>query len=381
MGSQETIKQLDDKEFLDKLYGFAYKRCNSAHEAEDLCSNIIVAILKTVHKNPYVENFYAFAWTIAHRIYADYCEKRKQQNQRLIEHNYSDNIIGIQENAIDEYIESEADTMWLRKIRREVAFLSKIYREVMIMYYLDEMKISDIAAKLEITETAVKQRLFSARNTIKKEVEKMDTNNLSLKPIEIHFVGTGDPVGNDPREKAERAFSQNLVYLCKNTERTAKELSELLNMPMLFVEEELEIQCRGLNWNYGLLRKLDNGKYISNFIILDYEDFSIVNAAYRKNSAIIAKRFNEYIKKNEKEFLTFPFLNKQNDVGFIAWSIISRVIWNYEDRVNSILRHKYFSDIELTKRNFYTVGFAVNKDQNIDIGFYGCDGIRSSNFC
>ena len=37
----------------------------------------------------------------------------------------------------------------------------------------------------------------------KKEVQKMENRNLSLKPINLQFVGTGSPVGNDPSEKAK----------------------------------------------------------------------------------------------------------------------------------------------------------------------------------
>ena len=38
----------------------------------------------------------------------------------------------------------------------------------MIMYYIDEMKVKDIASRLDISENTVKQRLFSARNTVRK---------------------------------------------------------------------------------------------------------------------------------------------------------------------------------------------------------------------
>lgn len=96
MGTEDAIKQLDDKEFLDKLYGFTYKRCNSSYEAEDLCSDIILALIKSIHKTVYIENFYAFVWTIAHRIYADYCDKRKQQSDKVVSDSYSDEIMNIQ---------------------------------------------------------------------------------------------------------------------------------------------------------------------------------------------------------------------------------------------------------------------------------------------
>ena len=140
----------------------------------------------------------------------------------------------------------------------------------MVMYYIDEIKIKDIAQYLNISENSVKQRLFSARNIIRKEVETMNKRNLSLKPIRLAISGTGNPCGNDPRSKAERMLSQNLIYLCKDKPKSAKELSDELCIPMPYVEEELEIQCRGENGSYGMLRKLDNEKYALNILLVDY---------------------------------------------------------------------------------------------------------------
>ena len=91
----------------------------------------------------------------------------------------------------------------------------------------------------------------------------MNDRNLSLKPIRLAISGTGNPCGNDPRSKSERTFSQNLIYLCKDKPRTAKELSEELCVPMPYIEEELDIQCRGENGSFGMLRKLENGKYVA----------------------------------------------------------------------------------------------------------------------
>ena len=54
----------------------------------------------------------------------------------------------------------------------------------------------------------------------------MNERKLTLKPISLTFIGTGNPVGNDPRNKAERILSQNIVYACKDKAKTAKELSE-----------------------------------------------------------------------------------------------------------------------------------------------------------
>lgn len=72
MKTNETLKLLDDKDLLDKIYHFSYHRCNTSFEAEDLCSDIVLAVISAIHKQEDIESFYAFVWTVARRVYADY---------------------------------------------------------------------------------------------------------------------------------------------------------------------------------------------------------------------------------------------------------------------------------------------------------------------
>lgn len=379
MNTEDLIKQLDDKKLLDLLYGYAYKRCDNSHDADDLCSDIILELIKSFRKGIVIDNFNAFFWTVARRTHADFCQKRKRQRDQIA---LGENSMANLPWNIDPYndlIESEADALLLRKIKREIAFLTKIYRDVLIMYYLDEMKISDIAQALGISETTVKQRLFSARNVIKKEVDRMDQNNITLKPMRISFAGTGNPVGNNPSSKAERILSQNIIYLCKDTARSSKELSELLNIPMVYMEEELEIQCRGVNGEYGLLRKLNNGKYISNFLLLDADAFIKIKSEYKKQIPAIVDQLSSYVEANKDRFINFPFLTKQKDIKLILWIIIHRIIGSYQGKMSNELRELYFPDIKLPDRQYSLYGIASKSGEVHDSGFYGSDGNNAHN--
>ena len=377
MKTNEILKLIGDKEFLDKIYQFSYRRCNTSYEAEDLCSDIILAVISAVHNQESIENFYAFVWTIARRVYADYSKKRNQTRQTISIEN-GDLLLAAKENEIDSFIEESAEQEQIKKIFAEISFLSKAYREVMVLYYLDEMKVKDIALKLGINETTVKQRLFSARNTVRKEVESMNERNLSLKPIRLAIVGTGNPMGNDPRTKADRVLSQNLIYLCKDKAKTAKELSEELCVPMPYIEDELEIQVYGENGKYGMLRKLDNGKYITNILLVDYSEYDEANKIYEKHLDEYIPILKANFEKQKQSILLFPYLSKQTDATFILWSLISRTIWDFEKRVKETIGKYYFSDIEPIKREFTTVATAFRDDMNPNFGFYGCDGIQSN---
>lgn len=377
MKTNEAIKIIGDKEFLDKIYQFSYRRCNTSYEAEDLCSDIILAVISAVHNQEDIESFYAFVWTVARRVYADYSEKRNQSRQTVSIEN-SDLSLSAKENEIDLFLEEAAEQEQIKKIFAEISFLSKAYREVMVLYYIDELKVKDIATKLNINETTVKQRLFSARNTVRKEVETMSERMYVLKPIKLAISGTGKPCGNDPRSKTERMFSQNLIYLCKDKARSAKELSEELCVPMPYIEEELEIQCHGENGKYGMLRKLDNGKYAVNIHLVDYDEYDQANKIYEKHLPEFCEVIKNTLKQNEEKILSFPYLSEQKDLRFIMWSLISRTVWDFEERINKVLAEKYFSDIAPVNRAFSCVAVAYTDEQYPEFDFYGSDGIDAT---
>ena len=379
MKTNEILKLIGNKELLDKIYQFSYQRCNTSYEAEDLCSDIILAVISAVHNQESIENFYAFVWAIARRVYADYSEKRNRLRQTISIEN-GDLLLAAKENEIDSFIEEAAEQEHIKKIFAEISFLSKAYREVMVLYYLDEMKVKDIALKLGINETTVKQRLFSARNTVRKEVENMSNRNLSLKPVSLAFIGTGNPRGNDPRTKAERILSQNIVYACKDKAKSAKELSEELCVPMPYIEDELDIQIKGENGSYGLLRK-EGEKYIANVIIVDNNEFDEVGEIYTKHLDELSKKLKKHLTDTKESFLNFPYLSPQTDLRFILWSLINESVWFIKERVDDILQEKFFKDVKLPERDFTTVAVAVQDGAPYGGRFYGCDGNETRNFC
>lgn len=383
MKTNEVLKMIDDKAFIDKIYQYAYRRCSSSYEAEDLCSDIILAVLSAVNKTEYIESFYAFVWTVAKRVYADFCAKRRKTDVQVSIENDSC-LISDEKNEIEELIEEADQQERLNRIFKEIAFLSKSYREVMVMFYIDELSVKEIAKKLGSSETAIKQRLFSARNTIRKEAENMENRNLSLKPIRFKYIGTGDPVGNEPSTTATRLLSQNLIYLCKDKAKSAKELADELCVPMQFVEEELEIQCRGWNGEYGMLRKLENGKYISNVIIADYKEYVDCFNLYKKYIPALCDIIKKKIEEDKEKILSFPYLSKQEDIKLPLWPLLYNLAHNVVWKINNLLKEKYFADVKPACRPYTQVAIAYTDaewENNSGRECYGCDGIIAYEFC
>ena len=374
MKKQDLLKYFDDY-LLDKLFGFCYARTNDSYEAEELCSDIIYSLVKAAHSDGEIESVYPFIWRVARNVYADFSNNRRKRAKTIYEGDSEEILLGVaEEDTSDETAEL------LTSVYRRIAFLTKAYREVMIMFYIDGLSTARIAKAQGISEGAVRQRLFSARQKIKSEVEEMaETYNkpVALDKIDYVIWGTGSPAWGDPRNVCTRMFSKHIIWLCRKKPMSASEIAQELNVPTVYVEEELEILRKGENGKYGFLRRLENGKYALNFILLDTDVFEKANAIYTEHLPKICETISNYIEEHKAEYLAFPYLNKKVDMNLIIWQQISNIASAFHHCVERALKQNHFANVEKTDRPFSVFGY-------VDNGKYyggGWDGVNAQNVC
>ena len=200
---------------------------------------------------------------------------------------------------------------------------------------------------------------------------------VALDNINYVIWGTGNPSWGDPREGFCRQFSKHIIWLCRKKPRSAAEIAEELNVPTVYVEEELEILRKGENGKYGLLRRLDNGKYAINFVLFDKDTFEKANALYTEHLPKICDTISNYIEEHKAEYLAFPYLNKKVDMNLILWQQVTTIADSFADTVRRILAGKFFHDVAKVDRPFSVFGY-------VDNGKYyggGWDGIGAEDIC
>jgi len=323
-GRNKEIPNFLTEKLMDDLFGYAYKRCFSKEEAEDLCQKIIVQILTTLRKNPDIKDENSYIWKIAHNTYCDYVSQQKKKQNTSYDYKNNDktqNKIGFEEKFINNWLDKNKIS-W---IINEIAYLGKMYREVMIMFYLDELTISDIANKLEIPQNRVKQRLYSARKKIKGEVSSMKTNKKSLKPNHLSIMGTGNFSDTNVYPSTERLLSRNVLISCSKKARSADELAKELDIPTVFIENELEILARE-----KCLIKNGQGKYRTDFIIIDFDLLQRIGKKHLELSKEIGDLVEKYINQNKEEIMNINYLSRPDSLSFILWSMIPRFADMYD---------------------------------------------------
>ena len=367
-----------DRDLLDRLFGFCYNRTSDSHAAESLCSDIVFALVKAANAEGEIDSAEGFVWHVAHNVYADFSKRRRSDRDRVFTGDPEVVLAAIAEQEADAPDRTDAEQV--RLILRRIAFLSRAYREVMIAFYLDGKSIACIAAEQDTSENAIKQRLFSARNTIKKELNTMEKSMnrpIALDRIDYVIWGTGNPGSGDPRRLGTRQLSNHILWLCRNKPMSAAEISKALNVPMIYIEEELEIQARG-EGGYGFLKKCDNGKYVTNFVLLDADEIQAMQQLYIDRIPVICETVAQYIEDSKEKFLAFPFLNKTVDLNLILWGKIHSIAHILSNAVAEKLKQVPFADVSPAKRPFFVFGY---RDFGGTHWGGGCDGISAYNVC
>ncbi|MCM1262895.1 MAG: RNA polymerase sigma factor [Butyrivibrio sp.] len=153
------------------LYSFCCCVANDRQKAEDLYQDTFLKMYEIMEKNTIITNPKSFLMGVALNLYRNY--KRKSSIRQKILGNRvpaSENSEDIPsgEKAVDDvviFMEERA------AVRKAVNKLPDKYRIPLILFYMEEFSQADIAAMMQISESAVKTRLHRAKKILREKLE------------------------------------------------------------------------------------------------------------------------------------------------------------------------------------------------------------------
>ena len=200
-------------------------------------------------------------------------------------------------------------------MRRAVSYLAKNYRDVTVMYYIEEKDYTTIAHELSIPLSSVKWRLNQSKIQIREELEKMDYMNNGYRKAQRLFVSMGGYIGkSDWRGNYEGADSALQTLLAKNIAIVAyekpvtiTEIASALGVSADYIEDIIDEMMKT-----RVIEKSGN-KYQTNFPIFDGTQ---MNDIFHGNLAIAKEKSGKifdmlYNLKDDIQNLGFHGCNKE----------------------------------------------------------------------
>lgn len=171
---QMTNKELEQciAEYGTEIYSFCRYLARSSQEADDLYQDTFLKAVELNEKIDDAKNPKSYLLSIALRIWKNRkrkfaWRKRIAEEKILTEERNSQECEKLEQSPEEKLLKSEEQKM----VRRAVEGLQEKQKIVVLLYYMEELSVAQIAEVIGVPVGTVKSRLYQARKSLEKELE------------------------------------------------------------------------------------------------------------------------------------------------------------------------------------------------------------------
>ena len=147
-------------QFAEPIFRHCYFRVSSREVAEDVTQETFLRVWNYLAKGETIDNPKAFLYRIAGNLIIDYYRKKKEMSLDLLS-DEGFNPVGDDASTTINFVEGQYALRIIQK-------LESPYREALIMKYVDNLSIGDIARIVGESENTVSVRIHRAVEKLKK---------------------------------------------------------------------------------------------------------------------------------------------------------------------------------------------------------------------
>ena len=250
--------------YIEELLSLAIYKTKNIYEAEDIVQDTILSVLIYINKGNKIDNLRSYLITTLNGKYNDFLRKKYNKSFTYIPDNYD--IIS-DYNIKESIIKNEE----YENLRKEIAFLSKKYREIIVSHYIDGLDIKEIATKYNLNENTIKTRLHIAKDKIKEGLLNMKSyTKESYSPVKLIVNNNGNPgINGEPMSLVENnLIAQNILFNAYENPKSIEQISRELGVPTAYIEPIIKDLVK------NELMKQRSGKFYTDFII--YKDIEFL---------------------------------------------------------------------------------------------------------
>lgn len=172
-GERKAAKTFFDY-FFDRLYRYFYFRTGSCEEAEDLTSQVFLKVFESIgHYEERGAPFPAWVFRIAHNLLVDYYRRHGHFRIESLE-----DCLSEAETRTLEIEEKVLAALTLEDLKSEFSSLTFDQQEVLVLRYLEELEISEIAEVMKRNPSAVRALLRRSLCSLAKKIKKKNDSEV-----------------------------------------------------------------------------------------------------------------------------------------------------------------------------------------------------------
>ena len=320
MNKDELKEKVVD--YVNKVFFYCVKRCNSRMDAEDLSQTILLEIIQNIDKGARIDNLDYYIWGVCKNQYNMYLRKTIKDRNNI---EYKEDIDSADDSktALDEILEDEK----IRRMNQAIKLLSKDYAEILYAYYVEDKTLKFIAEELNMPLGTVKWKLTEVRKKLKEylDMEKLNGRKAYVpKSFQVTQSYSGQ-LNYDPCDYIDSLLIKNLLYHSYGNECSIEDYSIELGIARPYIEEYVEKLVKK-----DFLIKLENGKYLSNVAFIDKKERREILDYARDNISGYYKALVKFAKNNLSYYKSLLDETNAKD-GHLLWSLFLITMFSVED--------------------------------------------------
>lgn len=152
-------------QYVERIYNYIYHRVGNTQQAEDLTGQVFVRMLEAVKAGrSWQSSFSGWLYRIAHNLVIDYY--RRRQRVAFVE---LDDGTAIQSHAGDPAKSAEVQ-LDKEQLCAALALLTEEQAQVIVLRFMDELSVSEVAGVMGKTDGAIKALQYRAMLALKRVI-------------------------------------------------------------------------------------------------------------------------------------------------------------------------------------------------------------------
>lgn len=319
--------------YTEYLFSAALKRSGNLDDAEDLTQEVLLAALVYQSRGGEISNMRAWLLATLEHKWNDMLRKKYRLPVVSIDM-VSDEVEEKGREVAEEEAASDGPTA--EQIRREVAYLAKLQREVIVRHYLQGHKVQRIADELNVPKGTVLSRMASGRKQMRKGLETMEQyEKQSYIPEHLDISCNGCPGLHDEPWSLVSGdlMKQNILIIAYEKPLTVVEIAKALGISTPYIEAAVEDLVRS-----QLMRRSQN-KVFTDFMMVTPEqvlkaldgEIALADAHYEEIWACIQGVFADV--RNRIWYDKFDGREKRSAEYYAMLDVFSRGIYMAMGRI------------------------------------------------